>query len=203
MLALYQLKNKSMNKLILFFSLIVLSFTSFGQKKINQTLSKQIDSLRDEDQKPVSMKPADRAAAEFQLVIRRNFPLVKSIIDQYGFPGYDLVGKESSHNYWMLVQHSDFDLPFQKRALILMKVQLDKHNASGQDYAYLIDRIALNEGHQQVYGTQINMSEKGTTIKPCIDTLNLDKRRLSVGLNPIKDYLKRCDSVYHEINKKQ
>lgn len=192
-----------MYKFLLFISLLAISLTGLGQTKINLRLSKQIDSLRDEDQKPVTMKPADRAAAEFQLVIRRNFPLVKSIIDKYGFPGYDLVGKESSHNYWMLVQHSDFDLPFQKRALLLMKVQLDKHNASGQDYAYLIDRIALNEGHQQVYGTQINMSERGTTIKPCIDTLNLDKRRLSVGLNPIKDYLKRCDSIYHEINKKQ
>ena len=82
-----------------------------------------------------------------------------------------------------------------------MKVQVDKKNASGQNYAYLIDRINLNEGKQQVYGTQVNMGENGTTIKPCIDTLNLDKRRLAVGLPSIKDYLKKCDEMFYEMNK--
>lgn len=117
------------------------------------------------------------------------------------FPGYDLVGKESSVNYRMLVQHSDFDVPFQKRVLELMKIQVDKQNASGQNYAYLIDRINLNEGCEQIYATQVNMGDRGTTLKPCADTANLDKRRLSVGLSPIKDYLKKCDDVYKELNK--
>jgi len=182
-----------------FFYILTVSPSVFSQKKINLPLSKQIDSLKEEDQKPVKMK--DKAVAEFQLAIHRNFPLVKNILDKYDFPGYDLVGKESSDNYWILVQHSDFDLEFQKRALKLMKVQLDKSNASGQYYAYLIDRISINEGRPQTYGTQVNMSEKGTKIKPCIDTLTLDERRASVGLPPIKEYLKKCDEAYYEMNK--
>ncbi len=174
----------------------------FGQtKKLNNNLSYLIDSLKNADQSPLAIKNADSASKAFQKIIRSNFLSVKTIADKFGFPGYDLVGKESSNNYWLLVQHSDFDVPFQKRILKLMKVQVDKKNASGQNYAYLIDRINLNEGKQQVYGTQVNMGENGTTIKPCIDTTNLDKRRLSVGLTPIKDYLKKCDEMFYEMNK--
>jgi len=174
----------------------------FGQtKKLNNNLSYLIDSLKNADQSSLAIKNADSASKAFQKIIRSNFLSVKTIADKFGFPGYDLVGKESSNNYWLLVQHSDFDVPFQKRILKLMKVQVDKKNASGQNYAYLIDRINLNEGKQQVYGTQVNMGENGTTIKPCIDTTNLDKRRLSVGLTPIKDYLKKCDEMFYEMNK--
>jgi len=170
-------------------------------KKFNKALSKQLDSLRDVDQSPLAIQDADSAAAAFQKIVRRNFPMVKAIAAKYGFPGYDLVGKVSSNNYWLLVQHSDFDVAFQKDVLKLMKVEVDKRNASGQSYAYLVDRINLNEGKEQIYGTQVLMGETGTKLKPCIDTANLDKRRLSVGLTPINEYLKQCDDAFHEMNK--
>lgn len=179
-----------------------MSVASFGQtKKLNNHLSRLIDSLKNADQSPLTIKNGDSAGKAFQKIIHSNFSAIKSIADIYGFPGYDLVGKESSENYWMLVQHSDFDVPFQKRALKLMKIQVDKKNASGQHYAFLIDRININEGKQQIYGTQVNMGENGTNIKPCTDTTNLDKRRLSVELTPIKDYLKKCDEMFYEMNK--
>jgi uncharacterized membrane protein len=185
---------------LFYFSFVTVAV--FGQtKKLNNNPSYLIDSLKNADQSLLAIKNADSTAKAFQKIIRSNFLSVKTIADKFGFPGYDLVGKESSNNYWMLIQHSDFDVPFQKRILKLMKVQVDKKNASGQNYAYLIDRINLNEGKQQVYGTQVNMGENGTTIKPCIDTTNLDKRRLSVGLTPMKDYLKKCDEMFYEMNK--
>lgn len=186
--------------LLLFFA--VTTVTAVGQnKKFNASLSKHIDSLKEIDQSPLSIKNPDSAAKSFQIIIHSNFPLIKDIADKYGFPGYDLVGKESSNNYWLLVQHSDFNVPFQMRILKLMKPKVDKKNASGQNYAYLIDRINLNRGKPQVYGTQIIMGENGTTLKPCIDTVHLDRRRLSVGLKPEKEYLKQCDEMFYEMNK--
>ncbi|SDD97542.1 hypothetical protein SAMN05216464_103214 [Mucilaginibacter pineti] len=81
-----------------------------------------------------------------------------------------------------------------------MKEKVDHQDASGQDYAYLIDRIALHKGRQQVYGTQINMGPSGTRIKPTIDTANIDKRRRSVGLEPIRIYLKKSDEIFKALN---
>lgn len=186
----------------LFICLSLASIAGFGQaKKLNKPLLQLIDSLKNADQSPLTIKNADSAEQAFKKIIRSNFPVVKTIVDKYGFPGYDLVGTESSNNYWMLVQHSDFDVSFQKRILKLMKAQVEKKNASGEKYAYLIDRININEGRQQIYGTQIIMSENGTTIKPCVDTFHLNKRRQSVGLTPIREYLKKADEMFFEMNK--
>ena len=102
----------------LLFCFAVMTIATFGQsKKFNLALSKQIDSLKNADQSPLNIKNADSAAKAFQKIIRTNFPIIKNIADKNGFPGYDLVGEESSNNYWILVQHSDFDVLFQKQIL--------------------------------------------------------------------------------------
>jgi hypothetical protein len=168
-------------------------------KNLNNNLIKLIDSLYQADQRTVTIKPNDSAAAAYQRVIKTNFSVIKQILKQNGFPGYNLIGKECSGHYFLLVQHSDFDVAFQKKALKLMKKQVDKNNASGQSYAYLIDRISLNTGKAQIYGTQVIMG-RDTKIKPCIDIDNLDKRRKSVGLIPIKEYLKNCNDTFYEMN---
>ena len=191
-----------LKQLSLCFCITFITGISFGQShKYNKPLSELIDSLKNADQSPLAMKNGDSAAKAFQQIIRSNFPIVQSIARRYGFPGYSLVGEESSDNYLLLVQHSDFNVPFQKRILKLMKVLVNKGNASGSKYAYLVDRINLNEGKQQVYGTQIIMRQTGTIIKPCIDTLHLDERRKTVGLPPIKEYLKQADAMFYEMNK--
>ncbi len=193
---------KRLNKYFLT-SFIILStvVVSYGQnKKINTALVQIIDSLYKADQGCASIKPSDSAAAKYQRVIRTNFPLIQSILNNHGFPGYDLVGKEGSANYFLLVQHSDFDINFQKKALTFMKKQVDKKNASGSTYAFLVDRVELNSGNEQIYGTQVQMGRNGTKLKPCIDTLNLDKRRKAVGLMPIKEYLQQCDETFKEMN---
>ena len=187
------------------FLLIVCVLTasiSFSQtNKLNKELSLLIDSLKAQDQLPATIKSGESAQEAFQKVIHSNFPLVKKIAYKYGFPGYDVVGKESSHNYWILVQHSDFDVVFQKKILALMLPQVKKNNAGSQDYAYLTDRININEGKKQIYGTQYIMDIRGTKLKPCIDSINLDNRRKQVGLSSVKEYLQHADDIFYELNK--
>lgn len=75
---------------------------SFGHtRKFNKTLSELIDSLKNADQRPLAIKNANSAGQAFKEIIHSNFQSVKAISGKYGFPGYDLVGKESSNNYWM------------------------------------------------------------------------------------------------------
>ncbi|WP_462266777.1 DUF6624 domain-containing protein [Mucilaginibacter sp.] len=182
--------------------LITSSQLGLAQKiKYNKHLSEQIDSLKNEDQKPASIQNGKEAETAFKKVILTNFPLVKKILDSYGFPGYNLVGIESSNNYWILVQHSDFNLSFQKRAQKLMAKEVKRRNASNSYYAYLVDRIAINEGKKQVYGSQIQMTDKGYQPKPLIDSLNVDERRKKIGLAPLSEYLIKANETFNEMNK--
>lgn len=183
------------------FSIIVMISCSTAKKA---TLSKEqlpslIDSLYRADQSTVNIRPVDSAAAAYQRVIRTNFPYVSAIFRQYGFPGFDLVGKETSDKYFLLVQHSDFEPGFQLKVLQSMKQEVSKQNASGQNFAYLTDRTELNNGRPQVYGTQVIMSGD-TKIKPCIDTLNLNQRRKSVGLSTIEAYIEKCNDIFYQMN---
>ncbi|MBL0154198.1 MAG: hypothetical protein IPP93_12190 [Chitinophagaceae bacterium] len=184
--------------------LSIVCFTAtgaFGQNEpANKALAHTIDSLYNAEQACAQIKQTDSASAAYKRITHSNFPVVQQILDKYGFPGYDVVGKEVSDNYFVLVQHSDSNVVFQKKALKLMKIQVDRKNATGSNYGYLVDRINLNTGKKQIYGTQVQMGENGTKLKPCTDTLNLDKRRKSIGLIPIKDYLEQCDEVFRQLN---
>lgn len=178
-------------------------FSAYGQTPgLQRKLAGVIDSLYAADQRTVLLKPADSAAAAYQRVIRTNFPVVEHIVATYGYPTYALVGQESAKHYFLLVQHSDFDLPFQQRVLHRMRRAVRHQQASGQQYAFLTDRIAINQGQPQVYGTQVLMSGH-TQVKPCITPAGLNKRRKSVGLEPIAAYIEKCNAVFYELNPQQ
>ncbi|WP_125916347.1 DUF6624 domain-containing protein [Hymenobacter coccineus] len=185
---------------LIFCFVIFHAHCSIGQTMgSNHKLSSVIDSLYAADQSTAKIKPADSAAAAYQRVIRTNFPTVKKILDTYGYPNFTLVGQESSDHYFTLVQHSDFNQDFQQRVLKIMRREVDNKNASGKQYAFLTDRIATTKGDPQVYGTQVLMSGN-SKVKPCISPAELNKRRKSVGLEPIEDYLKKCNEAFYEMN---
>lgn len=127
-----------------------------------------------------------------------NYPVLKKIFDRYGFPNYDIVGTSGSRKFWLLVQHQDKHPEFQEAVLEKMKVEAEKGKASRLDYAYLVDRVKVNTGQLQVYGTQMKVNDSKTSFEPqpVVDPANLDARRASVGLEPIKDYTATMNSMY-------
>lgn len=128
---------------------------------------------------------------------------LRSIFDQYGFPGYDLVGKKGSNNFWLMVQHCDKDVSFQQAVLKAMETELPKHNADPKSFAYLADRVSLNTGRKQIYGTQVtyNTDSCQAIPKPLADSLNVDRRRSKIGLESIESYLNWMSQLHFEMNK--
>ncbi len=115
--------------------------------------------------------------------------LLKTLFKDHGFLGYNEVGEQSSHNFLQMVQRMDADSTFQQEVLVSMRKQIEKINASPIEFAYLTDRVNLNEGKPQVYGTQLKINEKGTSYEPkmVIDPENLNKRREQIGLGTIEE----------------
>ncbi|MBN8678312.1 MAG: hypothetical protein J0M29_08810 [Chitinophagales bacterium] len=158
-----------------------------------------IDSLYQADQATLLIQPSDSAAVAYQRVIRSNFPAIEKIFRQFGFPGYALAGRKTSEQYFLLVQHSDFNPEFQLKVLKSMKKEVLKQNASGQNFAFLTDRVEINFGRPQIYGTQVIMG-RNTQIKPCVDPNKLNERRHSIGLPTIEEYLEKCNEVFFMLN---
>lgn len=129
---------------------------------------------------------------------------LKEIFDKYGFVGFDLAGEEGSQNFWLMVQHSDHNPNFQKEVLEKMKVQVEKQNAEPSNYGLLVDRVNLNTGKPQIYGTQVdyNFDVAQAFPKNLADSANVNERRKSIGLEPIEEYLNRMTLMNFEMNKK-
>lgn len=136
-------------------------------------------------------------------VFTTNKVFLEKVLNKYGYPGYDLVGKDGEKNYWLMVQHCDFDPEFQSRVLEKLKQQVNAKNAGGRNFGLLSDRVNLNSGKKQVYGTQVTyVRETGQAIpKPLLDSLTVNERRKTVGLEPIEEYLNMMTQSHFEMNK--
>jgi hypothetical protein len=113
------------------------------------------------------------------------------ILDEHGWPGWDLVGSDGAHAAWVLIQHADLDLPLQERGLALMKDAVSADDADPSDLAYLVDRVRVAKNEPQVYGTQWGKNEAGklTPRTPIEDEAMVDVRRAEVGLGTLDTYL--------------
>lgn len=200
----------------LFFTLI--TFSTFPQKPLNGNLISRLDSLKKVDQfwrneltklqngEAVSTNlTLDQIIAKSAQVDSSNYFELKKIIEQFGFPGFDLVGKEGSGGFWILMQHQDQHPDFQILVLDLMENEVKKENASKVNFAYLTDRVKVNTQQQQVYGTQMELNEDETSYQPkkCIDPKNLNQRRLEMGLPPIEEYIEMMNSRFRGSLKKK
>lgn len=128
---------------------------------------------------------------------------LNQIFDEYGFVGFDLAGEEGSHNFWLMVQHSDHNPQFQKKILEQMEVEVKKSNASPSNYGFLVDRVRLNNHQPQVYGTQVDYNWEVCQAFPKTmeDSINVNQRRKKNGLPPLEEYLNQMSEMHFEINK--
>ena len=112
------------------------------------------------------------------------------ILDEHGWPGWDLVGKKGSTAAWVIAQHADLDPELQARALSLLEEAVAADDASPGDLAYLTDRVAVARGEDQTYGTQIRCyGKKPVPATPIADEAGVEQRREEAGLPSLKSYL--------------
>lgn len=177
--------------------------------QINKKLSNTLDSIVKEDQKwrnlwrkfnnkEINTPDIKTISTNINLTDSLNYFIVKNIFNEYGYPGHNLVGQTSSHNFWLVVQHMDNDPIFQDSVLTKMKIEVDKDNASSLDYAYLVDRVKVNTKQLQVYGTQMLINKDSTSYfpQPLVEPNNVNERRKSVGLQSLEEYIKTMNERY-------
>ncbi len=156
-------------------------------------VQQQLIKMFEEDQAAMgklASNPDDKdLQREAKRVINQNTAKLKDIIAKIGWPSVSKVGKKGAHAAWLIAQHSDDDLEFQKRALSLMKNE-GKDEVNQIDRAYFEDRVLVNSGKKQIYGTQLTQKDGELVPEPIKDEANVNKRRESVGLEPLAEYIR-------------
>ena len=117
---------------------------------------------------------------------------LKAILAKYNtYPSMQKVGEEGAHNFWLLVLHQDADTALQKQVVAWMKIPVDHGDASPNDYAYLVDRILVNAGNKQIYGTQCyyDNEKKKYVPHPLQEPARADEWRKEMQLPTLAEYL--------------
>lgn len=78
---------------------------------------------------------------------------LKKLLDRWGWFKRSEWGDEADNQAWLLAQHADTDVPFQKRVLAILESLVSTGGTRPQHYAYLHDRVAVNEKRLQRFGT--------------------------------------------------
>lgn len=130
-----------------------------------------------------------------QRIDRENREELRAIIKRFGWPGRSLVGEPAAHAAWLIAQHADEDLPFQKDCLKLMESAPDGE-VSRHDLAFLTDRVLLASGKKQLYGTQFAQVGRGFLPQPMDDAKKVEARRRKIGLPPLAQYARELQGLY-------
>ena len=137
----------------------------------------------------VTQEEAIKYALKMEETDSANQASVSNILDTYGWP----TGLSDAANkaIFLVIDHSD--LKTMNKYIGLFRDAVEKGYIQMNDLVTMEDRMLMNEGKPQKYGTQAySLAEDGKTVIynwPVEDPNKLDELRKSVGLIPIEEYL--------------
>lgn len=195
-----------MKKIILFIVYLIIANFSFGQ--LNKSLMYQLDTIHKDDQKyrieiEVLIKKFGWESNEIHSLIKAmnetdsaNLIKVEAILDNYGWLGNEIIGNKGNSTLFLVLQHAD--QLTQEKYLPMMREAVLNGKAKASNLALMEDRILLRQGKKQIYGTQIGMDNQTKLyyVSPLEDPKNVDKRRASMGLEPLAEYVKEWQIVW-------
>ncbi|MFK7953816.1 MAG: DUF6624 domain-containing protein [Ekhidna sp.] len=110
---------------------------------------------------------------------------VKSIIDEFGWMGKSRIGDMANQAIYLTIQHSS-NSDDRIQYFPLLQQSCDEGESDKSDMATMYDRIQVEAGKDQLYGTQSRMVDGQLQLYPIEDEPNVNKRRKKVGLRKLK-----------------
>ncbi|MFJ4963820.1 DUF6624 domain-containing protein [Streptomyces sp. NPDC088729] len=147
-----------------------------------------------EDQRSSVLANSDDPAEQlaWRRLTARNGDRLGEIMRESGWPTAERVGEEAARSAWLITQHADRQLDVQRHALRLMREAVAAGSADARELAFLHDRTLVNEGREQIYGTQIAGVRDGVPLPwPCEEPERVDDLRAGAGIEPFDDYVAR------------
>ena len=120
----------------------------------------------------------------------RNQELVISIIEKCGMPTLKEVDQKQMDAIWLGLQHSTKEI--RKKYFPQIEKAVKNGDLSKSQYALMKDRMLMDEGKPQIYGSQIKNGKLYKLESPEI----VNERRKEMEMGPIEEYLKNFNIKY-------
>jgi hypothetical protein len=115
-----------------------------------------------------------------------NREYITKLIDQNSmlFPSITEIGNTASRFAFLMLQHSSYDV--RKKYYKTIKFAMENNHLEKRYFAMYLDRLLIDEGKKQLYGTQIQKNKEGKLVLfPVKREFNMNRRRLWHGLAKI------------------
>jgi hypothetical protein len=192
-----------------FSTLLIMSLTSFSQKNDVNDVKTRLNKIYYEDQSERIHIPEIQGqfginSSELKEFLKKmgikdslNLMQIDDILNNYGWLSAIDVGDTASMTIFLVIQHSN--LVNRLKYLPIMRDAVKKGKAKPKHLALLEDRVALEQGRKQIYGSQIgfNVIDSTNYVLPLEDPENVDKRRNAVGLEPIAEYVAYWNIIWN------
>ena len=169
--------------------------------RLRQELLKRVNEdqrIRDQLIKKGIDQPDPTLLQEMNKIDAINTARLTVIIKQHGWPGPKLIGRDGTDAFFLLAQHAN--PAFQKKVLPLVQNAYRHGILTGQNYALFTDRVLVESGKPQIYGTAAKPFDQWNgrepVFQPIEDEANLEKRRAAVGLMPMSEYREFMKHLY-------
>lgn len=171
-----------------------------GEPAANDSLRRQLLALERRDQ-ALRMVPDLLDSMKTPGFARRmaaadsaNAAALTAIVDAHGWPTRSMVGVDGASAAFLIAQHNQ---RIQREALRRM-LALPAGEVNPSSLALLQDRVLVNAGRPQVYGTQLKSSADGKALvfDSIADLADVDRRRARVGLPPMSVYMCLIRGMY-------
>lgn len=117
-----------------------------------------------------------------------NMGAVEQILDKCGMPTIETAGEKGMSAIWLVIQHADTK---KRTKYFPMLLEASKNgDIERQEIALMQDRMLMDAGKPQLYGSQVMMNPDGTyELHELKDPERVGKRRAIMGLGPLSEYL--------------
>lgn len=120
---------------------------------------------------------------------------LRSIVDRYGWPTEAGAGSEAADAAFLILQHSP-EHEFQSSMLPTLEELTRDGEMPPSQVAMLVDRVLVQEGKPQRYGTQFSIEDGELVMDPVEDEEHLEERRRAMRLPPLEEYRRLLEEHY-------
>jgi hypothetical protein len=182
--------------LILFTSFIIWNWDKFYRisdieiREIN--CSNKVELLQDvyeSDQRVRTQKVPFKEVVE---VNHENLEIVISFLENCGMPSINEVSNQQLGAIWLVLQHS-IHPEYTKKYFPNIEKAVNNGDLKKEQYALMKDKILMNEGKPQIYGSQIKSGKLYKLMEP----EKVNSRRKEMDMEPIEDYLKNFNIKFN------
>ena len=113
---------------------------------------------------------------------------ILQLLDKYGWPTTSSVTEPAAAGAALIINHSSHG----NRVKYFPMLEEAFRNGEAQPlrYAKMKDRLLVENGKKQLYGTQLKYTDNGREPLPIEEPSRVDQRRAEIGLEPLSIYLK-------------